>query len=173
MLRDRSLFAIRSVPVERVYSIRSAVLLDGDTSQCRFRGDDQDSTLHLEICDGDAIVAAATVCQEAFPGAPGAPAWRLRGVAVEPSMQRYGFGRMLIKLCVDHARKEGGHLVWCTARESARGFYEALGFVSASPPFTLPTRGDVLFYEMRYVLPEEPVADVEQSTLAASAMTRR
>ncbi|MFM0643228.1 GNAT family N-acetyltransferase [Paraburkholderia bryophila] len=161
MLRDRSLFAIRSVPAEQVYPIRSSVLLDGDTSQCRFRGDDQDSTLHLAICDDDAIVAAATVCQEAFPGSPGDHAWRLRGVAVEPSMQRYGFGRMLIKLCFDHARKEGGRIVWCTARESARGFYEALGFASASPPFTLPTRGDVLFYEMHYVLPGEPVADVE------------
>lgn len=161
MLRDRSLFTVRSVSAERVYPIRSAVLLDGDTKSCRFRGDDQQSTLHLAVCDGDTIVAAATICQEAFPGSPGDNAWRLRGVAVEPAMQRYGFGRMLIKLCFEHAQREGGRLVWCTARETARGFYEALGFASASPPFTLPSRGGVLFYEMHYVLPGQPVPDVE------------
>ncbi|WGS52739.1 GNAT family N-acetyltransferase [Paraburkholderia sp. D15] len=161
MPRDRSLFSVRSVPAEQLHPLRSAVLLDGDTQQCRFRGDDEDTTLHLAVYDDDTIVAAATVCQEAFPGSPGDNAWRLRGIAVEPSMQRYGFGRMLIKLCFDHAQKQGGRIVWCTARESARGFYETLGFASASPPFTLPTRPGVLFYEMHYVLPGKPVADVE------------
>lgn len=72
-------------------------------------------------------------------------------------------GRTLIKPCFEHARRHGGRLAWCTARESARGFYEALGFTSSPLPFTLPARGDLLFYEMHYVLPGKPICDVEQT----------
>ncbi|MEQ5843613.1 hypothetical protein BWP39_30610 [Paraburkholderia acidicola] len=158
---DRSLFSIRSVSAERVFPLRSTILLDGNTEASHFRGDRETSTLHLAVYEEDAIVAVATVCQEAFPGSPGDTAWRLRGVAVEPKWQGYGLGRLMIKLCIDHAQHNGGRLVWCTARESARGFYDSIGFASSSPPFTLPSRAGVLFYEMHYVLPGKPAPDVE------------
>lgn len=107
------------------------------------------------------MVAVATVCREALPGAPSDTAWRLRGVAVEAHVRGFGFGRTLMKLCFEHAQRHGGRLAWCTARETARGFYEALGFASSSPPFKLPSRGDLLFYEMHYILPGAPSMDVE------------
>jgi GNAT superfamily N-acetyltransferase len=146
------LFSVCSVSAERVFPLRSEVLLDGDAESSRFRHDENDSTLHLAVYRGERIVACATVCREALPGSKRDDEWRLRGVAVEAELRGYGLGRLLIKLCIDHAQKEGGRLVWCTARESARGFYETLAFASSAPPFQLPSRGDVLFHEMHYVL---------------------
>lgn len=156
-----ALFSIHAVSAEHVLPLRRSVLLDNQADSCRFRGDDELTTLHVAVYDAARTIAIATVCREALPGSQSDTAWRLRGVAVEPLARGYGFGRTLIKLCFEHARRHGGRVAWCTARESARGFYEALGFASSSPPFKLPSRGDLLFYEMHYVLPGEPIADVE------------
>lgn len=155
-----ALFSIHAVPADHVLPLRRTILLDDQTGSCRLRGDDEPTTLHLAVYQGTRIIAVATVCQEALPGQLNDTAWRLRGVAVEQRARGYGFGRTLMKLCFDHARRHGGRLAWCTARETARGFYEALGFASSSPPFKLPSRGDLLFYEMRYVLPGDPTSDV-------------
>lgn len=155
------LFSIHPVSAEHVLPLRRSILLDNQTDSCRFRSDEEPTTLHLAVYQGERIVAVATVCREALPGGQSDTAWRLRGVAVEEHVRRYGFGRTLIKLCFEHARRHGGRLAWCTARETARGFYEALGFASSSPPFKLPSRGDLLFYEMHYVLPGAPITDVE------------
>ena len=161
MLQDRMLFSVCSVPAERVFSMRSEVLLDGDTESSRFRHDDEPSTLHLAVYGGNRIVAVATVCREAPPGSGSGAEWRLRGVAVEPAMRGYGLGRLLIKLCLDHAQIEGGRLVRCTARQTALGFYETLGFAASAPPFRLPSRGSVLFHPMYRVLPGASAADAK------------
>lgn len=153
-MRNKELFSIRSVPVEDVLPLRQALLLDGDPGASRFRGDNDDSTLHLAVYRSEQIVAVASVCREARPGDTDTASWRIRGVAVEPELQRFGFGRLLIKLCVEHAQRQNGRLAWCTARESARAFYETLGFISPIPPFTLPAKGNMLFYQMQYRLPD-------------------
>jgi predicted GNAT family N-acyltransferase len=152
------LFSVCSVSAEQVFPLRSEVLLDGDAESSRFRHDENDSTLHLAVYRGDSIVACATVCRESLPGSERDDEWRLRGVAVVAELRGYGLGRLLVKLCLDHVGNEGGRLAWCTARESARGFYETLGFASSAPPFQLPSRGDVLFHQMRCVLPAESMS---------------
>jgi GNAT superfamily N-acetyltransferase len=156
-----ALFSIHAVSTEHVRPLRRAILLDKQSDSCQFRGDDDPTTLHLAVYQAERIVAVATVCREALPGSQDETAWRLRGVAVEEHLRGWGFGRTLMKVCFDHARRHGGSLAWCTARETARGFYEALGFASSSPPFKLPSKGDLLFYEMHYVLPGSPVVDAE------------
>jgi GNAT superfamily N-acetyltransferase len=157
-----ALFSIHAVSAQHVLPLRRVVLLDNQADSCRFRGDDDPTTLHLAVYQGECIVAVATVCREALPGSQDDTAWRLRGVAVEERLRGWGFGRTLMKVCVDHARRHGGRLAWCTARETARGFYEALGFASSSPTFRLPSRGDLLFYEMHYALSGRPVSDAER-----------
>ncbi|RDU95148.1 GNAT family N-acetyltransferase [Trinickia dinghuensis] len=161
MLDSTALFSVHAVSAEYVRPLRRTILLDNQTDSSRFRGDDEPTTLHVAIYRSERIIAVATVCREALPGSQDDTAWRLRGVAVEEHARGYGFGRTLMKACFDHARRHGGRLAWCTARETARGFYEALGFASSSPPFKLPSRGDLLFYEMHYVLPGGPISDVE------------
>ncbi len=161
MSQHRTLFSVCSVQAESVYPLRTAVLLEGRSDTCRFRGDDDASTLHVAVYQDERIVAVATVCRESLSGSVSDAEWRLRGIAVEEGLRGYGLGRLMVKLCLDHVEKEGGRLAWCTARESALKFYELLGFVSFTPPFTLPSRGDVRFYEMHYVLPGGHGLDVD------------
>jgi GNAT superfamily N-acetyltransferase len=161
MTDNHLLFSIHSIRAEQTLQLRCAILANGHADSCRFRGDDDKSTLHLGLYEHEEIVAVASICQEALQGSNDDTAWRLRGIAVEPRLQGYGFGGVLVRLCVEHARSLGARMVWCTARESAKRFYEALGFTSSWPPFTLPTRGDIRFYEMHYVLPGNPIADVD------------
>jgi GNAT superfamily N-acetyltransferase len=154
------LFSVRSVPAERVHPLRSVVLLDGHSESSRFHGDDEASTLHLAVYLNERIVAVSTICREALRGANSDTTsdttsdtqWRLRGVAVESELRGQGLGRLLVKMCIDHAQKQGGQLVWCMARESARAFYESLEFTSTTPPFTLASHGDIRFYEMHHAL---------------------
>lgn len=161
MSDSSALFSTHAVTAEHVLPLRCTVLLDNQSDSCRFRGDEAPTTLHAAVYQGERIVAVATICREALPGCETDTAWRLRGVAVEPHLRGYGFGRTLIKICVEHAHKHGGRLAWCTARESARGFYEALGFACSSPPFKLPSKGDLLFYEMHYELPAELISEAQ------------
>ncbi|MFP3248159.1 MAG: GNAT family N-acetyltransferase [Paraburkholderia sp.] len=152
MSHHSMLFSVRSVPAERVYPLRTAILLDGNPQSCRFHGDDEASTLHLAVYLNERIVAVSTVCREARRGVTSDTQWRLRGVAVESELRGQGLGRLLVKMCIDHAQKQGGQLIWCMARESARAFYESLEFVASAPPFTLASHGDIRFYEMHHEL---------------------
>lgn len=161
MSHNPMLFSVCAVPAESVYPLRSAILLGGQTEHCQFSGDDCPSTLHLAAYKNERLVAVSTVCREALSGSVSGSMsgsmsnaeWRLRGVAVVADLRGYGLGRLLVKLCLDHVRANDGRLAWCTARETAKQFYESLQFAAVAAPFTLPSRGDVRFYEMHHVLP--------------------
>ncbi|ARF90322.1 GCN5-related N-acetyltransferase [Burkholderia cenocepacia] len=91
----------------------------------------------------------ASVCKEAQSGVSNAGAWRLRGMAVHPSVRGLGFGRLLVNLSLRHVREQHGTLLWCTARESAYRFYEMLGFNRDPVPISMQGRDDMKFYLMQ------------------------
>ncbi|AJY32565.1 acetyltransferase domain protein [Burkholderia thailandensis 34] len=154
MLVDQQSYSIVTVPVAFVLPLRARILLDGDENASRFPCDDDEVTLHLAARTSEGIVAVATICRQPFRDFPADGAWRLRGVAVEPFMQGLGVGTRLMRACIEHAQRQGGKVVWCTARDSARGFYESLGFVTSGVPLTIAARPDMVFYEMQCLLPD-------------------
>ncbi|WP_332451769.1 GNAT family N-acetyltransferase [Burkholderia ubonensis] len=145
-----ALFTIAEIPAEQTYPLRAAVLLVGDEQACALPGDHDPTTVHFAVRDDANIVAVASICEERLKDDPAPRAWRLRGMAVAPPMRGLGFGQLLVRLSIRRARQAGAELVWCTARESARDFYRALGFVADSPPFSMPTRPDLKFYLMKH-----------------------
>ncbi|KVD68882.1 acetyltransferase [Burkholderia sp. ABCPW 14] len=153
MFVDQQSYSIVTVPVASVLPLRARILLDGDENASRFPCDDHDVTLHLAARTSDGIVAVATICRQAFRDFFADSAWRLRGVAVEPFMQGHGVGTRLMHACIEYAQRQNGKVVWCTARESARGFYESLGFVATGVPFAIAGRADMVFHEMHRLLP--------------------
>ncbi|WP_103807414.1 N-acetyltransferase [Burkholderia pseudomallei] len=130
MLVHQQSYSIVTVPVASVLPLRARILLDGDENASRFPCDDHDATLHLAARTSDGIVAVATICRQPFREFPPDGAWRLRGVAVEPLMQGHG-----------------------VARDSARGFYAALGFATSGTPLAIAARPDMVFHEMHLLLP--------------------
>ncbi|WP_244135154.1 GNAT family N-acetyltransferase [Burkholderia sp. BCC0322] len=142
-------FTISSVQADDTYPLRGEILLDSDEKACVLPGDDCPTTLHLAVSSSATIVAVATVCEESPPGLRDSNAWRLRGMAVRPEVRDLGFGRLLVQLCVRYAREHQATEIWCTARESAHGFYEKLGFITDTPALHMHGRTDMRFYVMR------------------------
>lgn len=105
--------------------------------------------MHFAVRDNDGIVVVASVCQEGQSGVLNAEAWRLRGMAVHPSVRGLGFGRLLVNLSIRYVREQRGLLLWCTARESAYPFYEMLGFNRDPKPISMKGRDDMRFYLMQ------------------------
>lgn len=62
-----------------------------------------------------------------LPAADDAPRM-LRQVAVAPEVRGTGVGRLLVTRLEERAAAEGAHEVWLNARDSAYGFYRALGY---------------------------------------------
>ncbi len=106
-----------------------------------YPNDDAPDTLHAGAFHAGQLVGIATVFREPPPGENNPRAWRLRGMAVAPAMQRQGIGHALIEFCVAHIHAHGGTALWCYGRSSARAFYAALGFRTIGAEFNIPASG--------------------------------
>lgn len=126
---------IQQVDVDTVLPLRALVLRDGgplDTA--RFAEDE--GALHVAVLDPE-VVACATTFPSPRDGEP--DAWRIRGVAVHPARRGEGLGEAVVRAAMDAA---GVTAWWCTARVSAVGFWERLGFTAEEDvPYSLPHGG--------------------------------
>jgi N-acetylglutamate synthase-like GNAT family acetyltransferase len=61
---------------------------------------------------------------------------KMRQLAVRESSQGKGFGRELVNHAESFAREQGYAEIFLHARETARGFYEKLGYQVEGNPFT-------------------------------------
>jgi len=98
-------------------------------AEVAFPEDEEPGAFHLGVIDDhDALVAVASFSPEATPHCPGTRAAKLRGMAVEPSVQRAGVGRRLLGVGVERLRADGFEVLWANGRDSALGFYRQLGW---------------------------------------------
>ena len=74
------------------------------------------------------VVGVVTLFSEDTPLAPGEPAVRFRGMAVDDPLQGGGIGRALMRAVVRLARERGARVLWANGRDTALGFYERIGF---------------------------------------------
>ena len=113
-----------------VHPLRRAVLRDGrDDLDASFPEDDLPDTLHLAATGDDgAVLGVATAFPQGTDLRPGAVAWRLRGMAVDPSTQGAGVGRVILDDLVRRAREGGVEVLWAEGRDTALGFYERAGW---------------------------------------------
>lgn len=133
---------VRPISAAQVRLLRHAVLRPFEApEQIVYYGDDAADTLHAGAFIANELVGIASVCREALPGAPGAAAWRLRGMATLPANRGEGHGRALLEACFAHIRSHGGELLWCNARVVALGFYRHLGFATQGEPFEIEPIG--------------------------------
>jgi GNAT superfamily N-acetyltransferase len=133
---------IRPITAEQARTVRLPVLRAGlPPSSAILDHDDDPGTRHFGAFDGERLFGVATFFAEPCPENPGVRAFRLRGMATLPDMQRKGAGWALVMEGVRVALDEGAEFLWCQARTSARGFYELLGFVAVGDEFHLPVAG--------------------------------
>lgn len=135
---------IQRVSVERLIELRHRVLRAGlPAESARFDGDLEPATTHLAAIDrstGD-VLGCCSLVRRPWE-ASGDAAWQLRGMAVEPELQRSGIGSRLLETVDDVAHWSGhSHLLWCNAREPAVKFYERHGWERVGSRFDIPTAG--------------------------------
>ena len=133
---------IRPITSAETRAVRLPVLRPGlPPASAILDHDDEPRTRHFGAFDGTRLVGVATFFPEPCPSRPGPRAWRLRGMATLPEMQRRGLGSNLVAEGLRVARADNAELMWCNARVSARGFYEKLGFATFGEEFVLPVAG--------------------------------
>ena len=124
------------------HRLRRAVLRDGtDSDQVVFDGDDESTTFHLGVVDGDDLIAISTWMARRYPDLPAIAGYQLRGMAIDPARQGGGVGTRLLDAGIDRCRSQAAGLVWARARVAALGFYERHGFATKGPEYTDLTTG--------------------------------
>ncbi len=143
-------FSVRPILVGETHGLRSRVLRPGQPPEnLVYPNDAAPGAWHVGACVASALVGIASIYPEAHPDLPAPQAWRLRGMAVDPGMQRRGLGRALVLACSAHVKAQSGRQLWCNGRASAADFYRSLGFELVGEEF--PTESGP-HYVMRLAL---------------------
>jgi GNAT superfamily N-acetyltransferase len=120
---------VRRVDAATLVELRTRVLREGDpTREARHPRDGDPSTWHFGAFVGDALVGCASFYSTTWPRDDVLAAHQLRYMAVEPSAQGRGVGRILLDHAEAMLRANGIERVWAHARDSALGFYLATGW---------------------------------------------
>lgn len=128
---------IRSIDAEETLPIRHVVLRKGMPIESARYAHDHTSA-HLGYFKDEKLLGVASLCEEDFESEK---AMRLRGMAVLPKAQGKGVGKALVERAITEADARGIEILWCTARTSAQGFYEGLGFVVQGDIFEVEHHG--------------------------------
>jgi GNAT superfamily N-acetyltransferase len=70
-------------------------------------------------------------------------------MATAEDKRRQGVGSAMLRAVLDYIEIHGGGRLWCSARTSARSFYERRGFVSRGDVWDEPNLGPHVFMELR------------------------
>lgn len=133
---------VRFITAAETRPLRAAILRPGQPPETLiYPGDEADETAHFGAYSGGELVGIASVYREPLPHENDSNAWRLRGMATITAMQGRGYGRTILEACVEHVARQGGTVLWCNARTSAAGFYEAVGFHTIGDEFDIPGIG--------------------------------
>ncbi len=127
---------VRPVALDQIMGLRVRVLRQGTpATHCDYPEDALADVVHLAISRDDRAVATSTWFTKECPERLGVAAVQLKGMAVDQTLQGSGLGSLLVAAGLDLARERGAQLVWARARDSALGFYEALGFDAVGDGF--------------------------------------
>ena len=135
---------VRRARADEIFPLRHAVLRPGRPVIASVYAED-DGAVHISAWDDDMLVGCATVFPDPWQGSelePAEPAaWRLRGMAVDPSRHRSGVGRQVLAGVIEAAADADAPLVWANARTSALPFYEANGWTVAGEEYITADTG--------------------------------
>ena len=127
---------VRTLTIDQIMDLRVRVLRKGTpTTHCNYPEDLYPDVVHFGILGDAGAIATSTWFMKECPESPGRDAIQLKGMAVDDNLQGTGLGAALVAAGMDHARTSGAEIVWARARDSALGFYLALGFDAVGDGF--------------------------------------
>jgi GNAT superfamily N-acetyltransferase len=133
---------IRRARIEEILALRHRILREGlPLEAANFAGDRDETTLHVGAFDASNVtLGCASMMLNAWEGEP---AWQLRGMATDTSLQSLGVGKAVLDYLTELALARPRHvrLFWCNARVPALRFYTRQGWQVMSDEFDIPTAG--------------------------------
>ena len=130
---------LRRVHAGDVIDLRHAILRAGLARETAvFPGDDDPVTRHYGAFEEDRLIGCVTLHPSTWRENP---AWQLRGMAVDNTLQTRGVGKALIDFLEADIRDSHTLQMWCNARVPAAKFYEKMGWRIVSEVFEIPTAG--------------------------------
>jgi GNAT superfamily N-acetyltransferase len=151
--------SVQRVTAAETFPLRQRVLRPHETADALSTPPDDGEAVHLAAVEDGTVVGAAVVMREAAPWARfGDVSWRLRGMATAEDKRRQGIGFAVLGAVLEYVEQHGGGLLWCSARTSARSFYERAGFVSRGDIWDEPNLGPHVMMELS-VLPAKRLMD--------------
>jgi len=109
---------------------------------CILPHDDDLTTIHFACYNENEILSVASIFHQSFDDVPGVNAYRLRGMATEPSHQGKGYGKLVLIEAMEYIKENTqATMLWCNARAAAFGFYEKMGFSIVGKEFDIPNIG--------------------------------
>ena len=137
------MYRIEKVSPDVVYHLRHKVLRPQlPVEDSYYQSDNNIDAIHFALKMDHAILSIASIYNESAETIPNKSAYRLRGMATEPSEQRKGLGSLVLYAAIDHLKKKtDSEILWCNARITAFGFYEKMGFKILGEIFDIPNLG--------------------------------
>lgn len=133
---------INEITAIETFQVRQPVLRSGKSIEsCHFEGDDLMSTKHFGYYIEHKLIGIISLFNKANENFNTEKQFQIRGMAVLENHQKKGIGFALVIHTENYLKKEGEHLIWFNARESAVNFYRKLGYEIKGAPFEITDIG--------------------------------
>ncbi|MBV6478756.1 MAG: hypothetical protein HGGPFJEG_01513 [Ignavibacteria bacterium] len=130
-------FYIKKISADDTRHLRQIILRPHQTAnELVYPGDDDSDSVHFGLYFENKLCGIASVYRQSPAGENSTASWRLRGMATTEETRGMGFGKELMKECLNFVRSKNGEKFWCTARTTAEGFYELFGLKRHGDVFT-------------------------------------
>jgi GNAT superfamily N-acetyltransferase len=136
------LIEIKEISSIETYSVRHPVLREGrPIEDCKFEGDDLESTFHLGLFYENILVGVASFMKNNLDLFLDEHQYQLRGMAVLKAYQGKQLGDALFKYGETLLVSKNVTLTWFNAREIAVNFYKRNGCHIIGQPFEIKDIG--------------------------------
>jgi ribosomal protein S18 acetylase RimI-like enzyme len=134
---------IKFIKAPDTWPLRHRVLRPHQTIEdCDYPNDRNPESFHLGVFIGEHLIGVGSFYAEKNDALRGWKQYRLRGMAMHPEFRGQGAGAKLMRFALEHLRAQRADLLWCNARESAKGFYTKLGFAIQGDAFSVEGLGE-------------------------------
>ena len=108
---------------------------------CVLPGDDLPTTIHLGAYCQHVLIGVCTVLNNPKDGPFTMPNGQVRGMAVLPSNQSSGVGRLMVEEAERLGKILNLEVMWMNARKEGFGFYSSMGYKIDGALFDVPIFG--------------------------------
>ena len=134
---DKDNFTIKKIKAAETRNLRQIILRPHQTpEELNYPGDDDKESVHFGLFYKEKLCGIASVYRQSPSGDNSTVSWRLRGMATSEEVRGMGFGKELMKECLNYVKENNGEIFWCTARTTAESFYEIFGLKRQGDVFT-------------------------------------